>query len=199
MAKQPLKYGEKVLFSIFGAFIAVAVISFVVLESVRMHTQKPMFKTLTHFTLSSEGKKGFNIYNKSGCSSCHKAMRSGTNMGLDLDGVGSRRSQQWLLNFLSHPEKTYNDVTFDHGAPPKEAAYVSQMPQEKLHAISVFLSELKADRGSADAPEPPKGDSSFINMMLKSFAPKSWKSEYTDIRKKDDQGGKQPAHDNPGK
>lgn len=196
MANQPLKYGEKVLFSIFGAFVLVAVVSFAVLESVRMHTPTPMFKNLTNYTLSPLGKEGLQIYHKSGCSSCHKAMREGTNMGLDLDGIGSRRSEQWIEKFLTHPEETYNDATFDHGAPPKEAAYVSQMPKEKLHAMAVFLSELTADRGSADAPEPPKGDSNFINLMLKSFAPKSWQGKYTDIRKKDDQGG-QPTHNGP--
>lgn len=193
MAKQPLKYGEKVLFLIFGAFFVVAVASFIVLESVRLHSHKPMYKNLTHFTLSPLGKTGLQIYHKSGCSSCHRAMNEGTNMGLDLDGIGSRHSATWIEAFLRRPEKTYKAVTFDHGDAPKEAAYVAQMPDKDLHAMAVFLSELTADRGSADAVEPPKGNSSFIDMMLKSFAPKKWKGEYKDIREDNTQSGKQPA------
>lgn len=198
-ARQPLKYGEKVLFSIFGAFLLVAMASFIALEAFRAESPKPMFQNLTHFTLSPLGEKGSVIYRKSGCSSCHRAMREGTNMGLDLDGIGSRRSQEWIENFLSDPErtymKTYKAVTFDHGPAPKEAAYVAQMSKKDRHAMAVFLSELTADRGSADAPEPPKGDSSFIKGMLKNFAPPKWKSEYPDVRDKDKQGGQQqPAN-----
>lgn len=200
MAKQPLKYGEKVLFLIFGVFLLVAVVSFGILESVRAHSQKPMFPLLTHYNLSPVGEQGSQIYHKSGCSECHRAMGEGTNMGLDLDGLGSRHSQQWIEDFLRHPEKTYKAVTFGHGA-DKGAAYVAQLPGPKLHAMAVFLSELTADRGAPDAPEPPRGDSQFINSMLKHFAPPQWRHEYKDIRTdskdvgtKGDQSGKQPAN-----
>jgi hypothetical protein len=193
MAKQPLKYGEKVLFSIFGAFLLVALASVIALEAFRAQSPKPVFQNLTHYNLSPLGEKGSVIYRKSGCNSCHRAMREGTNMGLDLDGIGSRRSLAWIESFLANPEKTYKAVTFDHGEAPKEAAYVAQMPETDRHAMAVFLSELTADRGSAEAPEPPKGDSSFINSMLKNFAPKSWQSEYSDVRSKDDKGGQQQS------
>lgn len=198
-ARQPLKYGEKVLFSIFGAFLLVALASFIALEAFRAQSPKPVFQSLTHYNLSPVGEKGSVIYRKSGCNSCHRAMREGTNMGLDLDGIGSRRSLQWIENFLRNPEKTYNATTFDHGPAPKEAAYVSQMSEEDRHAMAVFLSELTADRGSSEAAAPPKGDSSFINNMLKDFAPKNWKSEYTDVRDKDKQGGQQQPANEPSK
>jgi len=202
MARQPLKYGEKVLLSIFGAFLIVALASFIALEAFRAQSPKPIFQNLTHYTLSPLGEKGSVIYRKSECNSCHKAMREGTNMGLDLDGLGSRRSLQWIENFLRDPEKTYEKtyhaVTFDHGPAPKEAAYVAQMSEADRHAMAVFLSELTADRGSAEAPEPPKGDSSFINSMLKNFAPKNWRHEYTDVRDKDKQGGQQQPANGPG-
>lgn len=193
MTNQPLKYGEKVLFSVFGAFLVIALLSFITLEVIREHSHQPMFQILTHYNLTPLGDQGSVYYRKSGCTDCHRAMNSGTNMGLDLDGIGSRHSQQWIESFLHNPEKTYNAVTFDHGAEPKEAAYVAQLPEAKLHAIAVFLSELKADTGSAAAPAPPKGDSGFINLMLKTFAPKQWKHEYKDIRTEDKPSGKQPA------
>jgi hypothetical protein len=73
----------------------------------------------------------------------------------------------------------------DHGAPPKEAAYVSDLPDKELASIATFISELKADQGSASAPEPPEGHSEFIDNMLKNFAPGDWKEKYQDVREDD--------------
>lgn len=183
--KQALKQGEKVLFGIFGAFVVAAVIGYVVLEIVRHNLDKPMYKVSTHFDLTEEGKIGSALFRKSRCTSCHKAMRNGTNMGLSLDGVGSKRTEEWLYAFLLDPEATYESSTVDHGLPPKEAAYVAEMPKSELKSIAVFLSELKADQGSASSPVPPKGDSGFIDGALKMVAPQDWREKYKDVREQD--------------
>jgi len=180
--KQPFKQGEKLLFAIFGAFFIAAVIGYVVLESVRLHSDKPMFQSRTHYDLTPEGKRGSSIFRKQGCTSCHRAMRNGTNMGLSLDGIGSRRTKEWLLNFLANPEQTYGAATFDHGPAPKEAAYVAQLPKEDREAMAVFLSELTAEQGSPSAPVPPSAKSGFIDSMVKMWAPKNWKNEFQDVR-----------------
>ena len=54
--KQSLKKGEKLLFGVFGAFLICAVIGYAVLESIRLHSDKPMFVIKTHFDLSEQGK-----------------------------------------------------------------------------------------------------------------------------------------------
>ena len=46
-------------------------------------------------------------------------------MGVSLDGLGSKHDVDYFYNFLKHPEQTYGAKTMDHGAPPKDAAYVS--------------------------------------------------------------------------
>jgi len=180
--KQPLKSGEKILFGIVAVFIVMASVSYFALESYRHHQSKPMYVVKTHFDFSEEGKVGSRLFRIKGCTECHKALRNGTNNGLDLDGDGSRRSLEWLLAFFADPEKTYNARTFDHGAAPKQAAYVADLPEKQRHALAVFVSELKADQGSADAPEPPKGRSQFIDSMVGAWAPKSWHKEFKDIR-----------------
>ena len=73
--------------------------------------------------------------------------------------------------------------TVDHG-PAKEAAYVAELPQEKRHAIAVFLSELRADNGAATAAAPPEGRSEFIDSMVKMWAPAEWNDKYQDVRTK---------------
>jgi cytochrome c553 len=182
MAKGSMKLGEKILFGIVALIFLFAVASYVMLEVLRAHSEKPLYQVTDHFNFTAEGKRGSLLFRKQQCTSCHKALRNGTNMGLDLDGIGSKRSFKYLLNFLKHPEQTYDAATIDHGPAPKEAAYVAKLPDADLHALAAFLSELKADQGSADSPLPPKGRSSFIDDMVKVWAPKSWKSEFTDVR-----------------
>ncbi|MCI0507557.1 MAG: cytochrome c [Gammaproteobacteria bacterium] len=182
--KPSVKTGEKVLFGVVGVFILLAVIAYIILESVRLTSDTPMFENKTSFDFSEQGSIGSALFRESRCTSCHRALRNGTNMGLSLDGVGSERTYDWLYNFLKNPEQTYGASTLDHGAAPKEAAYVSRLPDDQLKAIAQFISELKAEQGSASAPVPPDGRSEFIDSMVKTWAPKEWKEKYSDVREK---------------
>jgi len=168
-----------------GVFIVLAAIGYVVLETYRHNATKPIFEVKTHYDFTEEGKRGSVLFRTSGCTSCHRALRNGTNMGLSLDGVGSARSLDWLVSFLADPENTYEAVTIDHGPHPKEAAFVAELPEADRHAIAVFISQLKADQGSSSAPMPPEGRSEFIDSMVGTFAPEGWKGKYKDIREQD--------------
>ncbi|MGD8937926.1 MAG: cytochrome c [Gammaproteobacteria bacterium] len=182
--KQPLKTGEKVLVSIVVVFILLAAISYVLLETVRLNSDKPLFESKTSFDFTDEGARGSKIFRESRCTSCHRALRNGTNMGLSLDGVGSARSYEWIYSFLKDPENTYDAKTLDHGKSPKEAAYVAKLPDEDLQAVARFISQLKAEQGSSSAPVPPEGRSEFIDSMVKAWAPKEWQEKYEDVREK---------------
>ena len=83
-----------------------------------------------------------------------------------------------------NPESAYPTVTIDHGL-GKEAGYVMEMDRNDLHAIAVFLSELRSDQGSSSSPVPPQGRSTFIDSMVKMWAPESWKEKYQDVRERD--------------
>lgn len=179
---QAFKSGEKIMFIIFGVFFLLAVVAYVAMESIRHSSKEPMFKQTTHDNFTKEGKAGSVLYHKANCNSCHRALQTGTSMGLSLDGIGSLHDLKWLEAFLKNPEKTYGAPTLDHGFPPKEAAYVMQMPEKERHLIAVFLSELKADAGSSEAPKPPPERSEFIDNMVKTWAPKEWKEKYRDVR-----------------
>lgn len=192
-AGQTLKQGEKILFGIAIVFMVFAVIGYILLESYRMRAQKPIFETRTHFNLSEFGHKGSELFRVSRCTACHRAMRNGTNMGLSLDGLGSKRSKEWIHEFLRDPEAVYGSPTLDHGYPPKEAAYVSSLDQDTLLAIATFLSELKSDQGSPSAPMPPEGRSDFIDNMVGVFAPEEWKHKYQDVRERPAPGQEEPA------
>ena len=177
-----MKKGEKIIVGVIGLLVLVTVINFTVLETVRHNSDKPIFPILTHFNFSPDGMRGYGIYEKNNCYECHHAVGSGTSMGLSLDGLGSKHDVNYFYNFLKHPEQTYGAKTLDHGAPPKDADYVSSLPDSDLHDMAIFLSELKADQGSSSSFEPPKGESSFIDAMLDMWAPDGWRSKYKDIR-----------------
>lgn len=177
-----MKLGEKVLFGLVGLLVAITVISFFSLEAIRHKSDKPLYPVLTHFEFSPEGERGYGIYEQNGCYTCHHAVGSGTSMGVSLDGLGSKHDLNYFISFLKDPEKTYGARTLDHGAPPKDAAYVSKLPDADLHAMAVFLSELKSDQGSSTSFEPPKGPSSFIDAMVQMWTPAGWRGEFTDIR-----------------
>lgn len=181
---QPLKPGEKILFTVAGVFVVFAVIAFIIMQIFIAKSDKPVFETKTHANFSEEGQLGSRLFRENGCTTCHRALRNGTNMGrtADLDGIGSRRTQQWLFDFLQSPEKTYGAPTIDHAPGQRSAAYVAQMDVKDLHAIATFLSELISEQGSSSAAIPPKGDSPFIDSMVNTWAPKEWKEKYKDVR-----------------
>lgn len=183
MAGSKFKLGEKILFGTAIMIMAFAGASFVLLEVIRARSDQPMYPVTTHFDFSAEGLQGSVQFRERGCTACHRAVRNGTNNGVDLDGIGSRHNLQYLIDFLAKPEATYaGGKTIDHGPAPKEAAYVSTLPETDRHSIAVFLSELKATQGSADAAMPGPEHSGFIDEMVKVWAPSSWKKEFRDVR-----------------
>ena len=176
-----LKLGEKILFIIAGLIFVFAVLSFVMLEVYRSHLNRPMYPNYSSFDFTAEGQKGSSLFRTHGCPDCHRAVRNGTNQGVDLDGIGSKRSLDYLLQFLKRPEATYETKTMDHGL-NKAAGYVAGLPEADLHAIAVFLSELKATQGSPDARLPMPERSGFVDEMVKIWAPDTWKHQYHDLR-----------------
>src|SRR5271169_6201319 len=145
-----LRLGEKILFGIAAAFVLFAVISFIGMEVYRAHSGKKVYALTSHYDFSPEGLNGSQRFRDLGCTSCHRAVRNGTNNGVSLDGIGSRRTLDYLVAFLHQPEVTYRSQTMEHGL-GQGAAYVARLPESDLHPLAVFLSELKATQGSPDA------------------------------------------------
>ncbi|MGA2776419.1 MAG: c-type cytochrome [Steroidobacteraceae bacterium] len=181
MKTSGLRLGEKILFGIAAAFVLLAVMSFIGMEIYRARSNQKMYVQTTHFDFSPDGLKGSERFRDLGCTNCHRAVRNGTNNGVSLDGIGSRRTPEYLTAFLHQPESTYGAATMDHGA-DKGADYVARLPEQDLRVLAVFLSELKATQGSPDARMPSEGHSGFIDEMVKIWAPSTWKTQYKDVR-----------------
>jgi len=188
-----LKTGEKILFGGVIFLIVVAVQNYAYIEWKRSTLDRPMYPIRTHYDFAGEGFRGSELFRANNCINCHRAVGNGSNMSLNLDGIGSRHDLNYLLSFLRDPESTYPARTVDHGPAPKEAAYVAQLPAADLHAIAVFLSQLRADQGGASAEQPPQGKSDFIDAMLDMWAPDSWRIMFGDVRNGDAAGHKPPS------
>jgi hypothetical protein len=173
--------GEKVLFGISALFVVFAVLSFIGMEIYRAHSGRKMYASAATFDFSPQGRVGSERFRELGCTNCHRAVRNGTNQGVSLDGIGSRRSMEYLVAFLRQPQSTYQAQTLEH-VPGKQAGYVADLPQSDLNSLAVFLSELKAVQGSPDARLPVESHSGFVDEMVKIWAPSAWKSEYHDVR-----------------
>jgi hypothetical protein len=176
-----LRLGEKILFGIAALFVVFAVISFVGMEIYRARSGNNMYASATSFDFSPQGRVGSERFRELGCTNCHRAVRNGTNNGVNLDGIGSRRSMDYLVAFLHHPESTYETQTVEHG-PGKRAAFVAELPETDLHSLAIFLSELKASQGSPDARLPVEAHDGFVDEMVKIWAPSTWKSQFHDVR-----------------
>ena len=170
-----LKTGEKILFGGVVVLILVTISNYAILEVVRARTGRTMFPVRTHYDFAGEGFRGSELFRVNNCTNCHKAVGNGTNMGLNLDGMGSRHDLAYIERFLHDPEGTYPSRTVDHGLPPKEAAYVGRIPEADLHAIAVFLSQLKSDRGAASAEAPPPGRIGAVDAFFDMWVPDSWR------------------------
>lgn len=48
-------------------------------------------------------QRGEAVYRREGCGSCHQVFGNGATYGPSLDGVGTRRSAEWLQDYLVDP------------------------------------------------------------------------------------------------
>jgi len=180
-----LRTGERVIFGVVILIMVVAVVNYAILGWLGHRSDKPLFPVRTHYEFAGEGFQGSELFRKNNCTLCHRAVGNGSNMSLNLDGIGSRHDLDYIIAFLRDPEATYRSRTVDHGPAPKEAAYVSQLPEADRHAIAVFLSQLRTDQGGASAQQPPPGKSGFIDAMLDMWAPDGWRIMFNDVRNAD--------------
>ena len=77
---------------------------------------------------SPRTQAGEALYRHAGCGACHKIFNNGAAIGPALDGIGSRRSGEWLLDFLSRAHKGVGPLP-----PAERAALVSYL--EALRAL----------------------------------------------------------------
>jgi mono/diheme cytochrome c family protein len=90
--------------------------------------------------------QGRQVFQTSGCASCHQIMRQGGN-GADLTHVGDKYSRQEIADLIRNPRKYLPSGSGDF----MPAVSKKDLSDEDLKAVSKYLSTLKDERGGTNA------------------------------------------------
>jgi cbb3-type cytochrome oxidase cytochrome c subunit len=99
------------------------------------------------YVSSAAAEQGEVIYRREACRDCHKVFDNGSSSGPALDGVGSRRSPDWLHAYLIDPQPGVGEGRYRVSMP----SYRGLKAEERV-ALVAYLSALTspvAQRGAA--------------------------------------------------
>ena len=93
-------------------------------------------------------RTGEAVYHREGCNSCHRLFGNGATYGPDLDAVGTRRTTQWLRDYLQDPKPGVSDKPYRVRMPSYRA-----LKESELDALAAYLKAQGAPRESAARAE----------------------------------------------
>jgi len=103
-----------------------------------------------HYQETADSMKGEALYRSQGCSACHELFRNGTAVfGPDLDGVGSKRSLAWLIEFLKKPRSGVSDRPYKLKMDPME------LTEQEFARLAHYLAAQKELDQQGNIIEPP--------------------------------------------
>ena len=82
-------------------------------------------------------RAGQKLYYEMGCASCHSINKTGGQFGPRLDGIGARRSRQFLIGHISNPQIHTEKFPGEHAATAMMPA--TEATPEQLEQIAAFL------------------------------------------------------------
>ncbi|MDE0308515.1 MAG: cytochrome c [Acidiferrobacterales bacterium] len=142
-----MKLGEKIMFG-FAIIVVIAAVG----KGYRQFTAEDRPPPKNYYEFDEVGLQGHLVYRKMGCNSCHRAMGTGeVGVAPVLDGVGTRRTREWLHQYLTDPE-TLVPGTAHHGNLGPDFRLLEADQRTKLAA---FLSGLRANPNSPNYPIKP--------------------------------------------
>lgn len=86
--------------------------------------------------------QGEAVFRREGCFSCHEVFGNGATYGPNLDGVGSRRNQSWLEEYVRAPRSGVSVKPYRLKMPPYDGLEI-----EDLDALVAYLQGLKEKDG----------------------------------------------------
>jgi cbb3-type cytochrome oxidase cytochrome c subunit len=134
-----LRAGEWVVLAGSGAIAA-----FAALVGVLIYLKPPPVEyRYLETTLARDGEA---VFRREGCGSCHRVFGNGATYGPRLDGVGSRRSADWLRHYLEDPQPGVGDKPYRLRMPSYRT-----LPGVELDALVAYLQALRAVGGEGTA------------------------------------------------
>jgi cbb3-type cytochrome oxidase cytochrome c subunit len=111
--------------------------AFAVLVGVLIYLKPPPVEyRYVETTLTRDGEA---IYRREGCGSCHRVFGNGATYGPSLDGEGSRRSVDWLRQYLQDPKPGVSERPYRVRMPSYRT-----LQSVELDALVAYLEGLRA-------------------------------------------------------
>ncbi|MBI5136316.1 MAG: cytochrome c [Nitrospirae bacterium] len=145
-----MRKGEKVVWGLTAIITASALyVGYVVYNA-------PAKVMPTYQVESAAAAQGEAVYRRNACDACHRIWDVGGHQGGVLDGIGSRRSEQWLTAYLSadNPQAILPSQVKKFFQMPSFAS----MPETDRADLVAFLFSLKDRQLEVAAPPQGGGD-----------------------------------------
>lgn len=136
-----LRAGEWVVFA-----STVLIVAFAVLVGTLIWLKPPPARY--GYVGSAAAEQGEVVYRREACRDCHKVFGNGSSSGPALDGVGSRRSPDWLQVYLANPRPRVREQAYRVTMP----SYAGLKPEERA-ALVAYLCALAAPAAQRDATQ----------------------------------------------
>ncbi len=143
-----MKTGERVVFILAGLMIGVVMILYVLGQ---FHVIN-FWSTNDVYVFNKQTEAGYGVYKKYDCRNCHVLYGEGDFAGPDMDGEGTRRTREWIVQYLDNPRKLVPNTRHD-GKFATDFSDISESDKSKL--LNLMLS-LKSLPGSPNYPKPPQ-------------------------------------------
>lgn len=97
------------------------------------------------------GRVGELIFRRESCFSCHEVFGNGASYGPSLDGVGSKRTNSWLQDYMRNPRPGVSAKPYSLRMPSYE-----KLGDSKLDALVSYLQGLRKVMPDGQVVEPPE-------------------------------------------
>ncbi len=145
-----MKLGEKIVFG-FAAVVVIAAGA----RGYQVITAEQPSMPKHYYEWDQTGLDGHYLYRELGCKNCHRSMGTGeVGVAPVLDGVGTRRTPEWLQQYLADPGSLVEGTAHDGSFAPDFRSYDNA--QREL--LAAYLVGLRANPNSPNYPrqKPPE-------------------------------------------
>ena len=115
---------------------SIGIIAFAVIVGSIIYLKPPPVRFV--YVETPQTIQGEAVYRREGCLSCHEIFGNGASYGPSLDGVGSKRSNDWLERYLKSPWPDVSAKPYRLKMPP-----YGHLTQDDMTALTAYLSALK--------------------------------------------------------
>lgn len=92
---------------------------------------------------SVASKRGEIVFKREGCFGCHEMLANGATYGPNLDGIGSRRTKDWLTEFMKAPRSGVSAKPYRLKMPP----YNNLAPSDMRDLVSYLMAFRESQKG----------------------------------------------------